>query len=184
MSQSINLGNVNATNFNGSNVERINLNGSQIWLKDLGSQHYTTNRSQSLRNDKLSPDYDVYGFFAADPGVSIIDHNAARGAINPGYYKGVRMMACYTTPSLGNACTTGGVTIMFYGTTHVPFTTVTIEGQVFTRASAGYYHRWGPSNQTPHTHQPYAGNINSISYHWHGQGRNLFRGASSSVVFL
>ena len=44
MSQSINLGNVNATNFNGSNVERINLNGSQIWA---GTSTFTSTFSQT-----------------------------------------------------------------------------------------------------------------------------------------
>ena len=32
MSQSINLANVDAVNFNGSSVEKINLNGSEVWI--------------------------------------------------------------------------------------------------------------------------------------------------------
>ena len=181
MSQSLNLDNADNVTFNGSVVDKINLNGTQIWYS--GVPFTTTNFHDQVRDDKMMHDHDSWGFTAGHPALSLIEH-IGRGYIGPEYFDGFRIMSCYTTTGTNpNSCSTGGVTIEFYGTTEPSWTSITIEGQKFTKASAGFYHHFnGTSRSYVKAYHGTSSEVSATGYHWHGQGTGLFRGATSSVV--
>jgi hypothetical protein len=92
MSQSINLGNVGATTFNGATVDKINLNGSLIWT---GSSSYVVGIYASIAPDsKTNAGVSEWGFmkFATlegyPTGMGIIGGNIGGGTLSPNTYKG------------------------------------------------------------------------------------------------
>ena len=184
MSQSINFSSVDAANFNGSTVETINLNGSEIWQKVVGQQFTLSNRSMSLVDDKMSPDFTAWGFFATHPTLSIIDYGFpnTNGSISPATVNGYQIGGLWDYTGAGANCSGGGLHFFLQGNNvPAPGTTLIVEGQSFSFASAGNYERWGPGWGRSND---YAAGTYMTGWHWHGQGHGLLRGSTSAVTII
>ena len=182
---SFNLSNVDDANFNGSTVETINLNGSEIWQKELGQYFTTSNRHKSVRGDKMAPDHDQYGYCPTHPTLSLYDRSAGYGGgtCSPASVNGYTISGIWDWDVYnGGTCAGGGIHFWLEGNNvPAPGHTLIIDGVSFSFASAGNYHAigngWGRSNDK-------AGGLYMTAWHWHGQGKGLMRGGSSTVVII
>ena len=120
MSQSINLANVGATNFNGATVDKINLNGSMIWegmvAVNIWGEHAKLEGEKTITTGYAGIRGPViygpgHGFDQAELprewteefGTHQASSTAPSGMVRNPYYKGNKIVAAYVAATNGNA---------------------------------------------------------------------------------
>lgn len=199
MSQSINLDNVGAVNFNGSTVDQINLNGASIWTGSVSVDIWGTSNIWTAEKAIAQSGVGLFG-----PVVNINDSSnyivdvwtstsyPTPSSQNP-YYKGNRIITAMhkTSGATGEVGTATQTPFFGTGAMHICiegihpknfFSSVSVNGRLYNTSDTSLY---TTINNLPHGHGTY-GRRTFTEWKWEprdeGVGYSLFSKNTNNVL--